>query len=96
MGNVIWTNNNIPELEPVSKKYQVDEVCVTDLDSISFRVTLSEFFVVLVPSGGGKTTLLNLIGALDTASSGDICTGGHIRHQYRNHAAFTDNYWCHI
>ncbi len=84
MGNETWTNNSIIELEQVSKKYQVGEVCVTALDSVSLRATPGEFFVVLGPSGSGKTTLLNLIGALDTASSGDICMGGqHITHMTR-------------
>ncbi len=96
MENVIWTNNNVLELEHVSKKYQMGEVCVTALDSISLCITPGEFFVVLGPSGSGKTTLLNLIGALDTASSSDICMGSHARPQYRNHAPFTDGYQCRI
>ena len=73
MGKETQIKSNIIELEQVSKKYQMGEVCVTALDSISLRVTPGEFLVVLGPSGSGKTTLLNLIGALDTASSGTIC-----------------------
>lgn len=73
MGNGAWTKNNIIELEQVSKKYQMGEVCVAALEGISLRITAGEFLVVLGPSGSGKTTLLNLIGALDTATSGSIC-----------------------
>jgi len=87
MGNGAWTKNNIIELEQVSKKYQMGEVCVTALDGISLRITAGEFLVVLGPSGSGKTTLLNLIGALDTATSGSICMDGqditHMNHAQR-------------
>ncbi len=75
MGNDKWITSII-ELEQISKKYQMGEVCVAALDSISLHVTPGEFLVVLGPSGSGKTTLLNLIGALDTATSGYICIGG--------------------
>jgi putative ABC transport system ATP-binding protein len=91
MVNEIWTKDSIIELEQVSKKYQMGEVYVTALDCVSLHVTSGEFLVVLGPSGSGKTTLLNLIGSLDTASSGEIrIDGQHItsmtraqRFQYR-------------
>lgn len=77
-------NSNIIELEQVSKKYQMGEVDVIALDNISLRVTQGEFLVVLGPSGSGKTTLLNVIGTLDTASSGSICINGqNITHMNR-------------
>ncbi len=87
MRNGEWTRNNIIELQQVSKKYQMGEVCVTALDGISLQVAGGEFLVVLGPSGSGKTTLLNLIGALDTATSGSICMDGqdiaHMNHAQR-------------
>lgn len=76
MGNGASTRSSIIELEQVSKKYQMGEVCVTALDNISLSVNPGEFLVVLGPSGSGKTTLLNLIGALDTATSGVIYMDG--------------------
>lgn len=76
MANASWTKNNLIELEQVSKKYQMGEVCVTALDRVSLHVNGGEFIVVLGPSGSGKTTLLNLIGALDTATSGSIWIDG--------------------
>ena len=53
-------------LQGVSKRYGMNGVTVTALDSVSLHVAPGEFVVVLGPSGSGKTTLLNLIGALDT------------------------------
>ncbi len=76
MGNEVWKKTNSIELEQVTKKYQMGEVCVTALDCISLHITPGEFLVVLGPSGSGKTTLLNLIGALDAASSGEIRMAG--------------------
>lgn len=75
MGNGVQTDRII-ELDRVSKHYQMGEVRVTALDSISLSVIPGEFLVVLGPSGSGKTTLLNLIGALDTTSDGQIVMNG--------------------
>jgi putative ABC transport system ATP-binding protein len=64
------------QLQNVSKKYQMGEVTVTALDSVTLHVNKGEFVVVLGPSGSGKTTLLNLISALDSPTSGAIHIDG--------------------
>lgn len=64
------------DLEKVTKRYQVDSVGVTALDSVTLKVSRGEFVVVLGPSGSGKTTLLNMIGALDSPSEGEISVAG--------------------
>ncbi len=64
------------DLEGVTKHYEVGPVLVTALGGIDLHVSAGEFVVILGASGSGKTTTLNLIGALDTASSGKITVGG--------------------
>ena len=64
------------ELIGVKKYYQVGPVEVRALDGVDLRVSDGEFVVILGPSGSGKTTMLNLIGALDSATSGKITVGG--------------------
>ena len=64
------------ELRGVAKRYQVGPATVTALAGVDLRVDEGEFVVVLGPSGCGKTTLLNMIGALDTATEGSVIVGG--------------------
>lgn len=59
-------------LEKVSKDYSIDEIVVHALHNVSLSVNKEEFVVVLGQSGSGKTTMLNLIGALDTPTNGSI------------------------
>ena len=64
------------DLEGVTKHYEVGPVMVTALAGIDLHVDAGEFVVVLGASGSGKTTTLNIIGALDTPSSGKVTVGG--------------------
>lgn len=56
----------------VTKDYQMGEVTVKALDKASFELYQGEFIVILGPSGSGKSTLLNIIGGMDTPSSGKV------------------------
>ncbi len=63
-------------LEHVSKVYQMGKVEVRALDDISLEVWPGEFIVFLGPSGSGKTTLLNVMGGLDSPTSGQVMVNG--------------------
>ena len=63
-------------LEKVSKIYRMDHNEVVALNDVSLEVFPGEFIVLLGPSGSGKTTLLNLIGGLDTPTSGLVEVNG--------------------
>ena len=64
------------EFKNVCKIYQMGEVEIKALDDISFEIDKGEFVVVLGSSGAGKTTILNILGGMDKATSGTIVVDG--------------------
>ena len=66
----------IVELKKVSKTYKIGENEFKALDNIDLEIKKGEFVVILGPSGAGKSTLLNLIGGMDTPTSGSIKIDG--------------------
>lgn len=56
----------------VKKVYQMGEVSISAADGIDFDINKGEFTVIVGPSGAGKTTVLNILGGMDSASSGTI------------------------
>jgi len=64
------------KLEKASKSYDMGQIQVQALREVTLEVMAGEFIVFLGPSGSGKTTLLNLIGSLDSPSSGRIEVNG--------------------
>ena len=64
------------EFADVSKIYQMGEVEVAAVRDMSFTIEQGEFAVIVGPSGAGKTTLLNMLGGMDSATSGTIMLDG--------------------
>ena len=69
-------------LDHVEKLYHVGEVTITAVSDISFTVDKGEFVVVVGPSGAGKTTVLNILGGMDSCSSGTITVDGQTISSY--------------
>lgn len=65
------------ELRGVTKEYDLGENKLLAVDRISFTIEEGDFVVVLGPSGAGKSTILNLLGGMDYASSGEIRVKGN-------------------
>lgn len=58
------------DIKNISKIYRIDTINVTALDNISLEVAHGEYLSIMGPSGSGKSTLMNIIGCLDSPSSG--------------------------
>lgn len=72
------------KLENVRKIYQMGEVEIRAVDDIDFEIGKGEFVVIVGPSGAGKTTVLNILGGMDTATSGKVLVDGNDVAQYTN------------
>ena len=72
------------KLENVRKIYQMGEVEIRAVDGIDFEIGKGEFVVIVGPSGAGKTTVLNILGGMDTATSGKVLVDGKDVAQYTN------------
>ena len=64
------------KLDKVSKIYGTKEVKLVAVDEISFEIAKGEFVVIVGPSGAGKTTVLNILGGMDQATSGEVLVDG--------------------
>ena len=64
------------ELKNVKKEYIMGSVKIKAAHDVSFTVEKGELVVILGPSGAGKTTILNLLGGMDSATSGKIVVDG--------------------
>ena len=67
------------KFEDVTKEYRTGGECVLAANRVSFEMEKGELCVVLGPSGAGKTTILNLLGGMDKATSGKITVGRRLR-----------------
>lgn len=68
--------DKVIEMHDIVKNYQVGSVVVRALRSVSIDIWRNEYVAIMGPSGSGKSTLMNLLGCLDTASSGAYILNG--------------------
>lgn len=64
-------------LKDVCKYYHMGEHTIAAADNISFTIDKGEFVVIVGPSGAGKTTVLNMLGGMDSTDSGTIMLDGN-------------------
>ena len=60
----------------VTKIYKMGEVEIKACDGITFEIEKGEFVIIVGPSGAGKTTVLNILGGMDTLTSGSVVVDG--------------------
>jgi len=68
--------SNLIEVQSVNKTYQRGGETLVVLDDLNLEVPEGDFLALMGPSGSGKSTLLNLIGGLDSPSSGQVIING--------------------
>lgn len=74
------------EFKNVTKTYIVGEVEINALNGVSFSIEEGEFVVILGASGAGKTTILNILGGMDKATTGEIVVNGEKIEKYKDKA----------
>lgn len=70
------------EFKDVKKIYKMGEVDITALAGVSFSIEKGEFVIVAGASGAGKSTILNILGGMDTSSSGEIIVDNNLISNY--------------
>lgn len=64
------------ELKNVYKRYKMGEVTITASNGVSFTIEKGEFAVIVGSSGAGKTTILNILGGMDSCDEGEVIVDG--------------------
>lgn len=72
------------DFENVGKEYHMGEVSIKAVDDVTFQIEKGEFCIINGPSGAGKTTILNMLGGMDSVSSGRILMDGTEISQFNN------------
>lgn len=67
---------NYIEFKNVNKEYKMGEVVINALNQTNFNISKGELVVIVGPSGAGKTTTLNILGGMDTVTSGEVYVDG--------------------
>ncbi len=78
------SKENFITFNDVVKSYNIGDKTFNALNKVSFNIPKGEFVVILGPSGAGKSTLLNLLGGMDTITSGNIIVDGENISEYNS------------
>lgn len=77
------------EFKDVKKVYKMGEVEISALSGVNFSVDKGEFVIVAGASGAGKSTILNILGGMDSPSSGEVIVDGKKVNNYSNKELIT-------
>lgn len=69
--------NPIIKIDSIARKYQIGTEVIHALKSVSLNIAKNEYVALMGPSGSGKSTLMNILGCLDTPSSGSYILNNH-------------------
>lgn len=70
------TTMSFVTLNDITKQYHMGDITINANDKVSFDIEKGEFAIIVGPSGSGKTTVLNILGGMDTATSGSFYVDG--------------------
>jgi putative ABC transport system ATP-binding protein len=84
-GNGLSKNGHLIEIRDLIKIYKVGSEEVGALRGVNLSINPSEYVAIMGPSGSGKSTLMNLIGCLDTPTSGEYTLAGENVSSLRDH-----------
>jgi putative ABC transport system ATP-binding protein len=65
------------QISDITRYYQMGDTTVKALDGVSFDINKNEYIAIMGPSGSGKSTLMNMIGCLDTPTTGEYILNNH-------------------
>lgn len=77
------------EFKDVYKRYKMGEVTISAANGINFEINKGEFVVIVGPSGAGKTTVLNMLGGMDSCDEGQILVDGQKINEYKQKQLIT-------
>ena len=72
------------ECRHLKKTYRMGEVTISALSDVNFEIEKGEFCVIVGASGAGKTTILNIIGGMDTLTDGEVILDGKKISDYKS------------
>src|ERR1700743_1086290 len=86
------TDKEVIGLKNISKKYVLEKVVIPALVSVSLTVKKNEYVALMGPSGSDKSTMMNILGCLDTPSGGQyFLNGTDVSHMQDNELAVVRN-----